>query len=96
MTFIKGQSGNPGGRKLGSINQESRKLKSSVAQFVEGQVENIGELYETLDPKLKANLIIKLLGFILPVPVYVPEDNTSEDFYETARSNAQELENLNG
>lgn len=94
MTFVKGVSGNPSGRKRGTTNQESRQLRSFVNDFVLGRAECLDEFYESLDPKLKANLIIKLLGFVLPVPVYVPEENDSpsEDFYETARRNAHELE----
>jgi hypothetical protein len=65
MPFQKGHKLAPG-RAKGSKNKLSTEVRAALATALEGELENIQELLNQLEPKERIDAIAKLLPFILP------------------------------
>ena len=64
-----GVSGNPNGRKNGSINKSTEQIKRAYTELVEGNLDNIQEWLNrvaTTDPKGALDFLIKLSPFVIP------------------------------
>ncbi len=70
-----------GGRKKGTSNRLSGTVKGMIAQIVETELQQLPNLLNKLEPKEKAELIIKLLPYIVPkmLPVNGPKEPTEYD-----------------
>jgi len=66
-----------GGRKRGTSNKLSGTVKEMISQFVENEIQHLPTLLNKLEPKEKAEFIIKLLPYILPKPIAQEEQNES-------------------
>lgn len=55
-----------GGRKIGTSNRLSGPLKEMITQFVTDEIQHLPTLLNKLEPKDRAEYIIKLLPYILP------------------------------
>jgi hypothetical protein len=63
MPFEQGQSGNPGGRPKGSMNQAKRELKEAIAQFLLNNFEKVQAEFEQLQGKDKVQFYCALLPY---------------------------------
>ncbi len=67
MAFIKGQSGNPGGRKKGTKNKTSTTdLRLWINQFIDDNRAQLQKDWKALEPKERVILFEKLLKYSLP------------------------------
>jgi hypothetical protein len=67
--FVKGYSGNPNGRPVGSKNVSTARVKEFYLELLEGNLENIQNwLNQTAaeDPKGALDFLIKLSPFVIP------------------------------
>lgn len=62
-----------GGRALGTPNKTTRELRETLKELFEDEVENFGGLLQQLEPNERANIIVKLLPYIMPKAVEIPE-----------------------
>ena len=62
----KGQSGNPTGRPEGVKNKSTQKIRDSIQQIVENNIENIQESLDSMNPKERMKYIIDLIKLVLP------------------------------
>ena len=69
-----------GGRQRGTSNKLTGTVKEMITQFVETEIRHLPGLLKQMEPKEKADLIIKLLPYIVPkiVPVDAPKDITPQ------------------
>ena len=66
MPFEKGKSGNPAGRKTGTLNTINRDLRERIQALLEEQFEQVAADLKGLEPKLRVEAWLKLLEFALP------------------------------
>ncbi len=66
MPFQEGQSGNPNGRKKGSQNANTERLRSFVAQLLEDNLEQIKDDILKLKPRERVAAWTALLEYSLP------------------------------
>ena len=84
-----------GGRQKGTSNKLSGTVKEMLTQFVTNEVQHLPTLLNQLEPKEKAEYIIKLLPYILPkkAPVEEPgEQNPSQKRQELFRMFKEQTE----
>ena len=62
----KGKTNNPNGRPAGSPNKITAEVRQSLQSALSGEIEKIGKLLESLEPKERLEIIVKLLQYILP------------------------------
>jgi len=55
-----------GGRQKGTPNRLTKELRTILKNVLYNELENIEELLESLEPKERVELVIKLIPFILP------------------------------
>ena len=55
-----------GGRKIGTPNKIPSNLKATIQGIVERQFETLEEDLESIDPKDKLNIVLKLIEYVLP------------------------------
>jgi len=70
-----------GGRQKGTSNKLTGTIKEMVTQFVTNEMQHLPSLLNQLEPKEKAEYIIKLLPYVLPkiVPVEAPKEKNSQE-----------------
>ena len=83
--FKKGQSGNPAGRRKGSQNVITRELRDKLKQLIDSELENLPNLLSELEPDKRADLLIKLLRFTIPIPR--PIESTVGEPFDMAEMN---------
>ena len=64
MSFLKGQSGNPAGRKKGSKNKIRLDIKGRWKQVLENQIENIESDLASMAPQDRAKILLAASEFI--------------------------------
>ena len=79
--YVKGQTGNPNGRPIGSENRTTRETRKLLISLLSGQLEKIPQQLDELDTLIskenngqrkfnlverKLNLVIKLLPYFVP------------------------------
>jgi hypothetical protein len=67
--FKRGQSGNPGGKRKGTMNYTTRQAKEILNQILFSEIENIREALKDIRTKDKVkylDCLAKLLPFVLP------------------------------
>ncbi|MEJ6793688.1 MAG: hypothetical protein QNK68_01570 [Flavobacteriales bacterium] len=55
-----------GGRQKGTPNRLTKELRTILKDVLYNELERIGELLESLEPKERLELVIKLMPFALP------------------------------
>lgn len=55
-----------GGRQKGTPNRLTKELRTILKNVLYNELENIEELLDSLEPKERVELIIKIIPFILP------------------------------
>jgi hypothetical protein len=67
--FEPGKSGNPNGRKAGSVNKDTKKIRDAFHMLLENNLDNmtiwLGKIAEK-DPVKASELVLKLSEFIVP------------------------------
>lgn len=73
-----------GGRQKGTSNKLSGTVKEMITQFVTDELQHLPTLLNKLEPKEKAEYIIKLLPYIVPriAPAEAPKEERKKSFYE--------------
>lgn len=66
MTFIKGQSGNPSGKPLGTKNKASAQLRQMIEGFLTDNFQTIQSDFNSLSAKDRAKIYCDLLQYGLP------------------------------
>lgn len=66
MAFVKGQSGNPHGRKKGTPNKVTEEMRSAIAALVKSNLKQIKSDFKSLKPAVRAKLWIELLQYMVP------------------------------
>lgn len=66
MAFKKNTSGNPAGRKKGSLNKTTAPLREWINTFIDDNREQIKADWMLLEPKDRIQLFEKLLKYALP------------------------------
>jgi hypothetical protein len=67
--FKPGQSGNPAGRKKGSKNKQSERIRQLYADLLENNLATFQSTYDLLlkkDPRAAASFLLQMTPFILP------------------------------
>ena len=64
--FQKGISGNPAGRVTGSTNIVTSRIRSLWQDMMTENIDQLKEDFQTLKPKERLELAIKMSGFIVP------------------------------
>lgn len=64
-----------GGRRKGTSNKLTGTTKEMISQFIENEIQQLPTLLNQMEPKEKAEYIIKLLPYILPkmAPMEAPK-----------------------
>ncbi len=55
-----------GGRQKGTSNKLTGTVKEMITQFIENEVRHLPGLLNQMEPKEKADLVLKLLPYIIP------------------------------
>ena len=66
MPFKKGQSGNPNGRPKGKENKSTKELRQRVTSLIDSQIETILEDFQSLTPKERIDITVKLFEYVIP------------------------------
>ncbi len=66
MPFVKGQSGNPKGRRKGSTNKANRVVKRLLENMVSDNAKDIRREFAGLSGKAKIDAFIALMPYIIP------------------------------
>jgi predicted component of type VI protein secretion system len=66
MSFVKGKSGNPTGRPVGSKSKPTTQLRATITSFLEEKFETIKDDFDTLPAKDRARLYTDLLQYGIP------------------------------
>jgi hypothetical protein len=66
MPFVKGNSGNPTGKKFGTQNKLTKELKVLLKNILANEIEQLPEHLSKIEPKERIELLIKLLPYIVP------------------------------
>jgi hypothetical protein len=81
MAFQKGESGNPYGRKKGSLNRTTKELREMIQEVIHSNFSKtkISKDLKQLTPKFRLEFDFKLLEFILPKPIstVIEDEKTS-------------------
>ena len=64
--FEKGQSGNIKGRPKGTRNKLTKELRILLKNIIAQELEEIPNHLSKLEPKDRLDVVLKLMGFILP------------------------------
>lgn len=65
MAFKKGQM-KTGGRKVGSTNKVKTRLKESISEIVDSNLETIRHDLAQLEPKDRISLLLKFVEYVIP------------------------------
>ena len=66
MRYEKGQSGNPAGRPSGTPNKTTAELRASLKALLDHELERLPETLESLSPKERLDIVLKLMAYALP------------------------------
>ena len=80
--FQKGKSGNPQGKKPGTPNQVTKKIREKIQLIIDEhfQLDDIKKDLEKLEPKDRLTFLDKLLRHVLPPP---PPENMLDGMSDT-------------
>lgn len=65
MTFVKGKSGNPAGRRPGSKNKIGATLRQRIESFLSEQFDIIAVDFESMQPTERQKLFVSLLPYCI-------------------------------
>jgi len=80
MPFKKGESGNPEGKKPGTVSRTTKEAKELLEQVLLGQVDNIKEALQEVkdnDPAKYLDACAKLFTYVLPKKTDVTSNDQS-------------------
>ena len=77
--YVKGQSGNPKGKKKGTRNRTTEQVRQLLQAFIEGKIDELETIWQDLDPWQKLQFIDRLLKHTLPAPLHSIEQFSEED-----------------
>jgi hypothetical protein len=68
MTFIKGQSGNPSGKPIGTKNKNSAQIRTMIEQFIIENFHVIVDDFNNLPEKDRYKILCNLMQYAIPKP----------------------------
>lgn len=82
-----------GGRKKGTPNKTTQELREFIQVFLEGQFENLENVFQELKPRDKVNAFIKMLPYVLPRQMQMDVNAThkQETIYDYSNLTTEEL-----
>ena len=86
--FKPGQSGNPAGRRKGSKNKISEKLRKKISDFLLKKFKDVETDFDSMKPALKTKLFVELLPFV------IPKHQTNESNISIENLNEAELDKV--
>jgi hypothetical protein len=95
--FKKGQSGNPEGKKRGTVNRSTEQIRTAITDLINENFELVRADLQKLDPEKRTRLFIDLLKLVLPPPL-TPEALSEHqlqqllEYIQKKYSNEQERE----
>jgi hypothetical protein len=66
MGFKKGQSGNPNGKPIGSMNKTTKEIRESILKIVSKNIERFENDLDKLSSKDRVKIIVELIQYITP------------------------------
>lgn len=85
---MKGHTNNPNGRPLGVQNKVTASLKDRVNLLIENNFDKLQADLDTVEPKDRLNIILKLMEYVLP-----KQKETKIDFSNLSDAEIDELIN---
>lgn len=78
-----GKGNKAGGRKVGSKNKTSEKIRTTYLSFIEYNLETLQDDFDTLEPKERFKVLLELTRFVLPTLKAVEFGNVLDELSET-------------
>lgn len=69
-----------GGRAKGTKNRTPKETKNAIALIVNSEIDKLPEMLEKLKVKDRADILIKLLAFVLPKKLEIEADVNVDNF----------------
>lgn len=66
MTFVKGVSGNPKGKPIGTKSRTTKELRARLQSIIDNNLDSIEEDLQALEPKERIQCLEKLIRYVLP------------------------------
>ncbi|HNR13639.1 MAG TPA: DUF5681 domain-containing protein [Thermodesulfobacteriota bacterium] len=77
MPFVKGQSGNPAGKRKGTRSRTTIQLQQALLRLLDDHLETLSEDFKSMKAKDRASLLITLAKHVTP-PALNPDRLTEE------------------
>lgn len=76
-----------GGRQKGTSNKLTGTVKEMITQFIENEVRHLPVFLNQMEPKEKADLVLKLLPYIIPkiASVDAPKEKTQRFDWQSVK-----------
>jgi hypothetical protein len=92
MGFKKGQSGNPNGKPIRSMNKTTKEIRESILKIVSKNIERFENELDKLSSKDRVKIIVELIQYITPKVNTISYQETIEypeapDFMDFQRRN---------
>lgn len=83
-----------GGRTTGTPNKVTSELRTRIQDFINDNFKYIESDFEKLDPRDRANLIIKLMEYVLPKQRQIEDTTLGQLFAMTPEQREQRIKEL--
>jgi len=70
MRWVKGQSGNPAGRKAGSKGRNTEQMRNLIGKFLSANLKNLQDDLNKLSPEKRLILLERFMRYVIPPAEY--------------------------
>jgi hypothetical protein len=98
MGFVKGQSGNPAGRKKGVPNKSTAASRKKLEVIIWDEIDQLPEHLNKLDPRDRVTAVARLLPYVLPkmTEIIEAEPTHEKQGIDYSKLSVEELETMYG